>query len=112
MYFVPIGSWIEVPGDKLFKIVSASENALGTETNCLFSPDGTIIAYLNTPYANEADVRLLMAHVASQSSFDVLDTVIERSWDLVPDSSSMHPAARPSLPRLTTATGNHCLSIA
>lgn len=57
VYYVPITSWTEAPKSKAVKIVPQSDDALGTATNCRFSPDRTMVAYLNTPYANEANAR-------------------------------------------------------
>ncbi|KAK3378704.1 prolyl oligopeptidase [Lasiosphaeria ovina] len=91
VFFAPVDSWSEATEHRATCMTTGNEAALGVSANPRFSPDGTMIAYLKTPFANEADTRLIIGQICSLIAVDVFKTVIDSSWELVPSSFEFAP---------------------
>ncbi|EPE02398.1 oligopeptidase family protein [Ophiostoma piceae UAMH 11346] len=85
VYYVPLDSFTGPTAYKPTKIrITASPSSAAPSTsditgecsNPRFSPDGTMIAFLRSPLACPADMRLHMGHIVSGAAYDVVSTIV------------------------------------
>ncbi|KAF6821195.1 oligopeptidase family protein [Colletotrichum plurivorum] len=86
VYYVPLASFATAPAARPRAIVMGISETKAYYSNVRFSPDGSMIGFLQASYGNPADVRLFMGHTSSFGAFDVHAMVFGKRPHLPPRS--------------------------
>jgi hypothetical protein len=77
VYYSPLDSFTAAITEQPCRIATGPDDYVGFHSNIRFSPDGSMVAFIEQPLSNEADRRIFMAHLTTLSAFDVHELILE-----------------------------------